>query len=113
MTAIHITYIMLYLVKITIMDHNIQCKAALLMEIAFESEESENDDLNFIIHSSSSDDEDEEKTVKNLHTVLNKNRRKLNKRPQVKGFVRVIPGYMAKEFKTHFWCAIFILTANV
>jgi len=86
------------------MDHNIQCKAALLMEIVFESEESENDNLNLIIYSSSSsDDEDEEETVKNLYIVLNKNRKKLNKRLQVEGFVeRVISGYTAKEFKTHF-----------
>jgi len=48
------------------MDYNIQCKAVLL-EIAFESEESENDDLNLInFYSSSSDDEDE--IVKNLYS---------------------------------------------
>jgi len=94
------------------MDYNIQCKVVLL-EIAFESEESENDDLNLIyFYSSSSDDKDE--IVKNLYTVLNKPRKKLNKKPQVEGFVeRVIPGYTAKEFKTHFRYAIFILIANV
>jgi len=93
------------------MDYNIQCKAALL-EIVFESEESEDDYLNLITYSSSSDDEDE--IVKNLYTVLDKNRKKLNKKPQVEGFVeRVIPGYTAKEFKTHFRYVIFILIANV
>jgi len=91
------------------MDYNIQYKAALL-EISFESEES--DDLNLIIHSSSSDDEDE--IVKNLYTVLDKNRKKLNKKPQIEGFVeKVIPGYTAKEFKTHFRYIIFMLTANI
>jgi len=43
------------------------------LEIVFESEESEDDYLNLITYSSSSDDEDE--IVKNLYTVLDKNRK--------------------------------------
>jgi len=78
------------------MDYNIQCKAALL-EIVFESEESEDDYLNLITYSSSSDDEDE--IVKNLYTVLDKNRKKLNKKPQVEGFVELFQDIRQKNSK--------------
>jgi len=61
------------LVKITIMD--IQYKAALLQLTKITFEESENDDLNLIIHSSnddssSNDDEDEEEIVRNIKKII-------------------------------------------
>jgi len=57
------------LMKITIMD--IQYKAALLQLMKITFEESENDDLNLVIHSfSSSDDEDEEETVRNIKKII-------------------------------------------
>jgi len=57
------------LVKITIID--IHCKAALLQLMKITFEESENDDLNLIIHSSSSsDDEDEEETMRNIKKII-------------------------------------------
>jgi len=56
------------LVKITIMDIR---KATLLQLMKITFEESENDDLNLIIHSSSSsDDEDEEETVRNIRKII-------------------------------------------
>lgn len=46
--------------------------------------------------------------------MLNKKRKKLNRRPRIEGFVeRVIPRYTAQEFKTHFRYVVFIFTTNI
>ncbi|XP_011705603.1 PREDICTED: uncharacterized protein LOC105460810 [Wasmannia auropunctata] len=80
---------------------DIQYKAALLLEMALE--DSDDEDLNRVFYSSSSDDEEE--TVKNLHAalILNKQRKKMDRRPRIEGFIeKIVPGYTAQEFKTHF-----------
>ncbi|KYN22678.1 Putative nuclease HARBI1 [Trachymyrmex cornetzi] len=73
------------------------------MEIVLE--DSENDEQSILINQSSSSDDENEEEALNLYVALtlSKKRKKIDKRPRVEGFVeRIIPGYTAKEFKTHF-----------